>query len=201
MPKKDKEVVASRPATNLEPQTNLFDYFEQQVGDAKLVVDASLSEDAIRYLTVLLVSKARMRPNLDDDTLAERHARAARNTSPEGAITYRELGDHSLYVVGFFQDSLGRQLVGPDYYCDMGSAAYQRADLLFRRYFSGAFEDVFNELSHRFRTCAELLREVRRAVDAQPDVVMRMYERWLESGSPEVARRLRRHGLVVPVGG
>ena len=41
-------------------------------------------------------------------------------------LMFRHVGDVSLYMAGFFQDSLARKLVDVDYYIDMGGAAYQQ---------------------------------------------------------------------------
>src|SRR5436190_1249732 len=37
----------------------------------------------------------------------------------------KEVGDTSLYMTGFFADSLQRKLVGVEYYMDLGKAAYR----------------------------------------------------------------------------
>ena len=84
------------------------------------------------------------------------------------------------------------------YYMDMGSAAYHRTDQVFKRWFANAFGEVFSELAHRFRGAVEVMREVRRSCEDEPDAIMRLYTRWLESGDPRAAESLRAHGLVLP---
>src|SRR5262245_45960264 len=39
---------------------------------------------------------------------------------------FRQVGDVSLYVAGYFQDSLNRKVVDVDYYIEMGGTAYKR---------------------------------------------------------------------------
>jgi hypothetical protein len=178
---------------------NLFDWFHERVQDAHRATGIELSPESELYLATLLADRARAdRPEPPERTLAELHARAARSSPAEQARTYREIGDRSLYVVGYFEESLARSTVGPAYYCDMGSAAYARADHVFKRWFSNAFDGVFDELAHGFRGCVKVLREIRRTSDDEPDLVMRLYQQWTATGSQEVAERLRAHGLVVP---
>jgi hypothetical protein len=184
----------------VEHAANLFDYFHSRVDDAHGVVSTELSDDTRLYLTTLLVDRARTdrSAELPEQTLAELFGRAAAAPPAEKARTYREMGDRSLYLVGYFEESLSRSTVSPSYYCDMGSAAYAQADQVFKRWFSDAFDDLFRELARHFRECVDVLREVRRTVDAEPDLLGRLYQAWLETGSEAAAERLRAHGLLLP---
>ncbi len=185
--------------TSLEAETTLFDYFHGRVRDARGMADVGLSEDTTLYLTALLVDRARTdTPRPEEDTLAELHARAAAAPPAEQARTYRELGDRSLYRVGYFEESLSRSAVGVGYYCDMGAAAYHQADRVFKRWFANAFDRVFEELSAGFRDCVVVLKQVRAAVDDEPDALMRLYQEWLDTGSRAAASRLRERGLLLP---
>lgn len=185
--------------SSIEADTTLFDYFHLRVSEAWEELRLDLSEDTNLYLSTLLVDRARTdqkRPS--EATLAELHARASGAAPAEQARTYRELGDRSLYLVGYFEESLSRRSVGPRYYCEMGAAAYHRVDQVFKRWFADAFGRVFGELSDGFRECVQVLRHVRALVDDEPDVLLRLYNHWLETGSEQAAARLRERGLVLP---
>lgn len=185
--------------SDVEIASNLFDWFDQRVRDARSSVGAELSNDGTLYLTALLTDRARAdRPALPETTLVELHARGVHAPPAQQARTYRELGDRSLYLVGYFEESLQRGTVGPGYYCDMGSAAYARVDQVFKRWFANAFDGVFEELAGQFRDCVRVLRAVRRSVDDEPDLPMRLYTEWVETGSEEAAERLRALGLILP---
>ncbi|MBX2798457.1 MAG: hypothetical protein KTR31_12325 [Myxococcales bacterium] len=185
--------------SSIESETTLFDYFHDRVRDAWGTLDVELSDDTGLYLTALLVDRARTdAPRPRESTLVELHARAASAPPAEQARTYRELGDRSLYMVGYFEESLTRGTVGPRYYCEMGAAAYHRVDQVFKRWFANAFDRVFEELSCGFRQAVQVLRQVRTTVDEEPDVLMRLYQQWLETGSEQAATRLRERGLVLP---
>jgi len=190
----------SQPGSDVETATNLFDWFHERVRDARGSIAAGLSEESTLYLTTLLVERARAdHVKLPERTLVELHARATQAAPVEQLRTYRELGDRSLHLVGYFEESLQRKAVGTDYYCTMGAAAYSRVDEVFKRWFSNAFDDIFHELAQHFRTCVRVLREVRKSVDDEPDLVMRLYQQWIATGSEEAATRLRSRGLVLPV--
>ena len=57
-------------------------------------------------------------------TLAEMFLTAANSQATEKQDLLKKLGDRSLYISGFFGDSLSRKLIDIDYYAEMGGAAY-----------------------------------------------------------------------------
>lgn len=188
--------------TTLSSDSKLFDYFDERVKDAREDLGISLGGDTSLYLTNLLVERARAdRPRPTERTLAELHARAANEPPQSRARTYRELGDRSLYLVGYFRESLDRTVVGPRYYADMGAAAYHQVDQVMKTWFADAFGEVFTELAGRFRECVAVLDRIRAVQDSQPDQLARWYEEWLRTGDEETAERLRRRGLLLPGGG
>jgi hypothetical protein len=61
--------------------------------------------------------------------------------------------------------------------------------------------DVFGELSARFDAFVELLESVSDRLVAQgstgsPGGVLKLYERWMKTGSSDIAAALGEHGLV-----
>lgn len=114
--------------------------------------------------------------------------------------TLRRLGDLSLYKAGFFADALRDELVGPDYYIQMGGAAYgQVADLSPQTSFAGAFR----ELGKKFRAVVEVLEEIaaRGLAAAGPLGALKVYESWVRNGSDRLERVLVDAGLVPVKGG
>jgi len=185
--------------SRVDRSSNLFDWFHERVGQAQAATGHGLSPDGTLYLVQLLAERARSdREAPEADTLVELHARALDAPPAEQARTYRELGDRALYTVGYFPESTERRSVGTRYYADMGAAAYARTDQVFKRWFANAFGEIFAELAEQFQAAASVLAEVRRASDAEPDFVSRMYERWLQTGDEAIGERLRAIGLVLP---
>lgn len=183
----------------MEQSGNLFDWFRVRVEDARRSVGIRLSVDGETYLTALLVERARTdRPCEPETTLAQIHLRAAHASPSDQVRAYREIGDRALHTLGLFQESLERSIVGARYYGDMGAAAYIRVDQVYKRWFQDAFGEVFAEMATRFGDAVAILREIRRMSEGEPDVVDRLYERWLATGDPEIAERLHGMGLLLP---
>ena len=181
------------------PVNNLFDYFQERVEDAKRQRSlAALSDDATLYLASMLAERARSdRPAPPEQTLAELHASAASAPPASQIRQYRELGDRALYLLGYFRENVARRSVGVSYYEDMGSAAYHRVDLGFKRWFADAFGQVFHELAERFRECVGVLEHVRGVAD-EPGSLPRLLDEWQRTGSEDAAARLRRLGVLIP---
>src|SRR5262249_29802595 len=114
-------------------------------------------------------------------------------------VQLRQIGDTSLYVSGFWADSLSGKLVDVDYYIDLGGTAYGE---LARDATAGidGVADVFGELAANFGRFVEVLMIVSRktaCAGGNRDVV-RLYERWLRTKSRWAARRLAEIGVLAP---
>ncbi|MBM7117697.1 hypothetical protein [Archangium primigenium] len=135
----------------------------------------------------------------EQEPLAVLYHRALQQQRDERIRTLRRLGDVSLYQAGFFSDALRERPVGPDYYIQMGGAAYgQIAELA-----PGAgVASVYRELSARFRALVEVLAEIaaRGLVRNGPAGALKVYERWTRTGDDTLQRILVDAGLV-PVKG
>jgi len=183
----------------IDSDLNLFDFFHEDVRNAKRNLGARLSNDSTLYLSQLLTERARAdRHTPAESTLAELLGRAVTSPPTDQAQVYRELGDRSLYVAGYFRDHLGHALVGADYYAAMGSSAYLRVHDVMARFFSGAMASVFHELGEQFETCVTILDHIRCTHEAHPDMMERWLKAWVERGDEQAASRLRERGLLLP---
>jgi hypothetical protein len=123
---------------------------------------------------------------------------ALEEPGPARAQMLRRLGDTSLFVSGFFADSLTRRssLVDVDYYIAMGGRAYDAVGVLAARHARNE-KTLWDELSSRFRLLVDLLNEVSERTLASTDAgVVRLYERWLKTGSDRLATLLVKQGVV-----
>ena len=105
----------------------------------------------------------------------------------------RRVGDTSLFISGFFADSLTRSLVDVDYYIDLGERAYG----CLARHESDAFGDVFEELAAKFPALVDVLAEVseRAGLSSNADL-LRLYEKWMKTGSRRSGDLLASRGIV-----
>jgi hypothetical protein len=133
-------------------------------------------------------------------TLAESLVEALLQGGAEGMARLRALGDRALFDAGFFGDSLRRRVVGVRYYTDIGSTAYSRLSRgLADRVPGATASELFRELALCFPDFVELLSGVaERARGASPVDLLRLYDRYRETGSARDRRRLIRRGLILP---
>ena len=105
----------------------------------------------------------------------------------------RRVGDLSLYISGFFSDSLNRRLVDVDYYIPLGECAYGSL----ARTGDDTLGDVFDELSEKFTAFVDILGEVseRTAMTSNADL-LRLYEKYLRTGSRRSGDLLAARGIV-----
>ena len=105
------------------------------------------------------------------------------------------MGDTALFVSGFFADSLSRGLVDLGYYKAMGGQAYAR--LSREDSARGVGSTVFSELSGRFSELADVLAEVSETSHLSTNrSVLRLYERWVQTGSRRAATLLAERGIA-----
>jgi hypothetical protein len=124
--------------------------------------------------------------------------RALEGTGEQKVQALRQLGDNSLYVAGFFGDSLASRLVDLGYYISMGGSAYGAlANMVRVRRSGGVFAELYEELCRKFTTIVDLFSEMseRVAVSTNKGVV-RIYERWIQTGSERLSRLLAEQGVI-----
>ena len=170
----------------------------------KELVESSLSRQRVRagdltefYLVNLLCQYVRIDASPvhaeDGQPLALRLAKALESGGSEQRVRLRGVGDCSLFVSGFFSDSLARRAIDVDYYRALGECAYASLS----RSEDEAFAEVFAELSRRFVAYMDVLADISdRTSLASATDLMRIYEKWLRTGSERDGQRLVDRGIV-----
>jgi len=137
---------------------------------------------------------------IEERPLALRMMAALDATPRERRLKLREIGDTSLYVSGFWTDSLANKPVDVDYYIDMGGTAYGELARGGTGWSGDPLGNVFGELAENFVRFVEVLMLVSRRTshcNNNQDVV-RLYQRWLRTKSQWAARRLAALGVMPP---
>lgn len=125
--------------------------------------------------------------------------RALEAEREERRRTLKRLGDTSLFVSGFFGDSLAGSLVDVGYYIAMGERAYEALSGFERA--DGAVAQVYEELARRFPDLVDVLAEIAELSDLSSNRgLVKLYERFLATGSQRVAERLRERGVALFAG-
>jgi hypothetical protein len=105
----------------------------------------------------------------------------------------KQIGDLSLFISGFFADSLQRKLVDVDYYVSIGGRAYTALS----RHETDAFSQVFAQLADNFIGFVDVLSEVSERTSCTSNTdLLRLYERWLKTGSRRSGQLLAERGVV-----
>ncbi len=171
------------------------EYFKELVESAMARQHLQAGDLTEYYLVNLLCQY--VRPDRTDTELGEplavRLARALQTGGTEQRSRLRSLGDFSLFTAGFFSDSVRRGPVDVDYYVSMGEYAYgslSRAE--------DAFREVFLELSCKFVGFSDVLADIsdRTGFTSTNYDVLRLYEKWLRTGSQRDGQRLIDRGIL-----
>ena len=173
------------------------EYFKELV-DSALVRQRIQAGDLTAYYLVNLLCQfvrpdARGTNDFDTEPLAIRLTRALQTGGSEQRARLRSLGDFSLFTSGFFSDSLRRRTIDVDYYVSMGEYAYGSLS----RRDEDAFAEVFGELARKFVGYMDVLADIseRTALTSSADL-LRLYEKWLRTGSSRDGRKLIDRGIV-----
>jgi hypothetical protein len=111
------------------------------------------------------------------------------------SLRFKHIGDVSLYVGGYFQDSLNRKLVDVDYYIDMGGAAYQHVAA--RCAEEEILRAVYEELAAKFAAFVEVFAEVSEKTSPRTEKdLLRLYELWVRTRSERAAKALQEAGIL-----
>lgn len=121
----------------------------------------------------------------------------------------RALGDTVLYTSGFFLDHLQNRGVQLSYVSTLGARAYGSAATMLRGPRGSATNDgapeLFDELAEKFHPFVEVLATVADGLFAHSAVssdssLVKAYERWLRSGSTQLASALASRGVIATRG-
>jgi hypothetical protein len=186
---------------------NITEYFQEVISDAIRARQVEATDAAASYLVSLLCSFT----HPDDQTsggfdrpLTFLLHDALECSGPERFRRLRVLGDQSLYALGFFGGHMTQKGVDRGYVSSVGSTAYAQAAVMLRtraraQRASGE-PDVLSELAAKFDRFAAVLADVAEgtlACGARDErSVVKLYERWLKTGSTRLAEELGARGIV-----
>ncbi len=181
-------------AARLVHETSM-EYFRGLVLGALERQRVSSSEETTFYLVSLLdgfVRPTAIAGEGDDRPLAIRLAEALQTGGSAQREGLRRVGDLSLFTSGFFADSFSRAIVDIDYYIALGGYAYGSLSHDYTRDAA-----VFGELAEKFSRYVDVLADVceHTTLSSNTDL-LRLYEKWLRTGSRREGERLVARGIV-----
>src|SRR5262249_36308509 len=131
------------------------EYFKELVDGALVHQGLAANELTAFYIVQLLASFLECRDPRSDDSepLAMQLAQALESGGVRQRAGLKQIGDASLFIAGFFADSLRRKPVDVDYYASIGGFAYHTLSLQE----TDALASVFAELGNKFVSFADVL--------------------------------------------
>ena len=189
--------------SELVVSSSLKEFFKLLIGEVVNRQRVSIQEVTEFYLVNLLSDYATSEKLFTDDSsgkkdtepLAIMYHRAQLLDRDEKLKTLRRLGDVSLYTAGFFSQSLQDRMVGPEYYVEMGRAAYATVAQMSA---ATAFSSVYQELHQKFLNIVDVLEEIaaRGMVAQGPTGQMRVFESYAASKKEHLGTVLIDIGMV-----
>ncbi|WP_394845622.1 hypothetical protein LZC95_52405 [Pendulispora brunnea] len=185
-------------------------FFHQIVEEAIRTRGVTVTAGATTYIVGLLADFARPDGRAEetmDRPLAFLLDEALHTAAPaERFERLRTLGDGVLYASGFFGDHFEARGVEQSYLIGIGKTAYGTASSMLLRGPAAtdtkkeAAPDIFGELSDKFATLVTIIGEVADDTIAKGAAgskgLLKLYERWLKTGSDKLAQALSSQGLV-----
>lgn len=171
--------------------------FFKDLVDGALLHQGLAANELTTFYVVQLLAGFLQRPAVDDADsevpLAVRLAQALESGGRQQRAELRHVGDMSLFVSGFFSDSLNRKVVDIDYYAQIGGYAYHALG----RMEGDTFSQVFAELGDKFLGFVDVLCEVSERTSCTTNAdLLRLYEKWLKTGSRRSGQLLAELGVV-----
>jgi hypothetical protein len=183
----------------VRPETST-EYFRELVERAMERQGVSTSELSSFYLVHLLASfvafdRLYAEMEVDKDTpLADLLCRALTCRGSQRFRLLKFTGDVALFMSGFFAENLTRRTNDLDYYVRLGGYAYGGAARLSAR----DAAPVFQELALKFVRFVDVLNEVsEESALVETGGILRLYEKWRQTGSPRSEALLRREGILL----
>jgi hypothetical protein len=150
------------------------------------------------YVVTLLAEFMHLgRPGASDamasaEPLGIKLLRAMNSGGSSQRLGLKQVGDASLFISGFFSDSLRRSLVDVDYYVSLGGYAYRSLVTS-----DDTLSPIFEELSEKFIAFVDVLSEVSARTSLTNDAdILRLYEKWVRTGSRRNGDLLAEKGIV-----
>lgn len=189
---------------DIEVKSSVLEFFYEQVKYAIKKQRASVSEMSEWYAVNLLSEYTK--PHLSQEPgfdlehmpLGIFYFELARQSLSERLKGFKAIGDSTLFISGFFSDSLTRSLVDVDYYMGFGISSYDAlAHIYDSEYWDRDKKKLFSDLTMNYRVLVDILADVRDSTDIESrGGLLRLYEKWIKARSPRDQKMLHAHGVI-----
>lgn len=184
----------------LTPEEHFSEVVKEACKNRHITAQPAVEVYLVQLLQYYLNSKNFHNVPLDEshekppETFAEMYLLAINSDAIKRKELMRTVADRALYLTGFFGDSLQKKTVDIDYYAEIGSAAYLNLHSWTKE---NALSYVYKTFSKRFMDFVEVLNYISEKSSIQSDQnVLRLYDRYLRTGSELAREKLNELGVV-----
>ncbi len=184
----------------ISPEEHFSEVVKEACAQRHVKTQPDIEAYLVQLLKFYLDSRNLHGPLLDDrserppETFAEMYLQAINSETMKKKELMRTLADRALYLTGFFSDSFQSKIVDLDYYVEIGSAAYSN---LYAWSKQDTLSAVYSTFSKRFHEYVEVLNYISEKSLVQSDQnVLRLYDRYLRTGSDLAREKLTELGVV-----
>lgn len=180
------------------------DYFQDELRAAMARQNVTTHELSFEYLVDLLVKSVDPQTffainadgKLENNFLVDLYSQYKEGNQNQQIHSLKRIGDVCLMISGFFPDSLNRKLVDVDYYHGMGTSAYSN---LAGYQLHEETKNIYKELSEKFIIVTGVFQELSERSHMQSNTdILRLYEKWLHTGSKHLKDILNEKGISNP---
>lgn len=181
-----------------------MEFFREMVSAAFARQNIKTNEIAEFYIVNLLSEFVSVKKvynkdgDVEDEPIAITFLKTFHSSLNEQVRNFKKVGDFSLFISGFFSDSLRDKMVDIDYYASIGKKAYSNLSLIVKNSSkSEPFFTLFHELSTNFQTFADVFSEISTisSISSNKDL-LRIYERWLKTRGKRDEGLLHERGII-----
>ena len=170
------------------------EYFRQRVASVTEQQQATIDHEVEFYIVNMMCDfiQPHKASSSFDQPLALNLVEALEATGSEQQLKFKALGDISVYVAGFFQESLTRRCTSIDYHIKIGSVAYRMLSSLV-----GERErQLYEKLGASVATMIDIMAEVGVAEGMHCSMdILSTYSRWLRNQSERAYKTLLAAGI------
>lgn len=191
---------------DIEVRATVTEFFYERVRNAVQKQKASLSEISEWYAVNLLsryaapygANDAANDFDLEKVPVCILYYELMKQSLPEKIKGYKAIGDFSLFISGFFSDSLMQKLFDIDYYMAFGIRSYSTLAYIYEtECWDKTKTKLFTELTREFKIVVDILADVRDRTDIENQGgLLRLYERWIKTKSRRDEALLRAQGII-----
>lgn len=167
-------------------------YFQEAINQALERLHLKIEDWIVFYLVELLARQA-VQPVTLEPLVTQMDAALRASSAQEKFSRFKEMGDSALVLVGFYEEAVVKRS-SKGYVVLMGGRAYRSAAALA----NDGFGKVYGSLSDGFEDFVQVLDEVKENTSLRtPQDIVKLYDKWRQTGSRAAASRLRSSGVLL----